>query len=292
MHIVTQTNFENLKLAHRGKVRDIYDLGDALLFVATDRISAFDVVFNEGIPFKGYVLTKLSLFWFDMLAGICKNHLITSDVNEYPVICQQYAKELEGRSMLVKKVKIFPIECIARGYLSGSGWSEYQKSRSICGIELPEGMLESQKLLTAIFTPSTKAEYGEHDQNISFDRMVEIIGESTSIKLRDKTLRIYEEAARVASLKGIIIADTKFEFGLLDGEIILADEVLTPDSSRFWLKNKYELGRSQDSLDKQFLRDYLISINFNKQTPPPPLPEDVINTTSEKYLEILSQLTS
>jgi phosphoribosylaminoimidazole-succinocarboxamide synthase len=292
LQVITQTNFKNLKLAHRGKVRDIYDLGEAFLFVATDRISAFDVVFNEGIPFKGYVLTQLSLFWFDVLSNICKNHLITSNVNKYPEVCQQYKNELDGRSILVKKVKIFPIECIVRGYLSGSGWNEYKESQSICGIKLPAGLLESQKLPNSIFTPSTKAEIGEHDLNIPFDKMIELIGKEHSEMLKNKTLKIYEYAAEVASRKGIIIADTKLEFGLLDGEIILADEVLTPDSSRFWLKNKYEIGRSQDSLDKQFLRNYLISINFNKQPPAPRLPEEVVKTTSEKYLEILNLMTT
>lgn len=292
MQVITHTNFDKLSLAHRGKVRDIYDLGDSFLFVATDRISAFDVVFSEGTPYKGYVLTQLSLFWFNVLSEICSNHLITSNVDEFPEVCNQYKNELEGRSILVKKVKIFPIECIARGYLSGSGWNEYKENKTICGIELPPGLLESQKLPGTIFTPSTKAEIGEHDLNISFEKMNDIIGKEYSELLKKKTLQIYERAVEVASQKGIIIADTKLEFGLCDGEIILADEVLTPDSSRFWLKSLYEVGRSQDSLDKQFLRNYLISINFKKQPPAPRLPEDVIKTTSEKYLEILTLLTT
>lgn len=292
MKVITHTNFDKLSLAHRGKVRDIYNLGDSFLFVATDRISAFDVVFSEGIPYKGYVLTQLSLFWFSVLSDICSNHLITSNVNEFPKVCNQYKNELEGRSILVKKVKIFPIECIARGYLSGSGWNEYRESQSICGIKLPAGLLESQKLPNSIFTPSTKAEIGEHDLNISFEKMNDIIGKEYSELLKKKTLQIYERAVDVSSQKGILIADTKFEFGLLDGEIILADEVLTPDSSRFWLKSLYEVGRSQESLDKQFLRNYLVSINFNKQPPAPHLPEDVIKTTSEKYIEILNLLTA
>lgn len=292
MQVITHTNFDNLSLAHRGKVRDIYDLGDSFLFVATDRISAFDVVFSEGIPYKGYVLTQLSLFWFSVLSDICSNHLITSNVDEFPKVCYQYKNELEGRSILVKKVKIFPIECIARGYLSGSGWNEYKENQTICGIELPPGLLESQKLPNSIFTPSTKAKIGEHDLNISFEKMSDIIGKDHSELLKKETLQIYERAVEIASQKGIIIADTKFEFGLLDGEIILADEVLTPDSSRFWLMSFYEVGRSQESLDKQFLRNYLISINFNKQPPAPRLPEDVIKTTSEKYLEILNLLTA
>lgn len=292
MQVITHTNFDKLSLAHRGKVRDIYDLGDSFLFVATDRISAFDVVFNEGIPYKGYVLTQLSLFWFSVLSDICSNHLITSNVGEFPEVCNQYKNELEGRSILVKKVKIFPIECIARGYLSGSGWNEYKENKTICGIELPPGLLESQKLPGTIFTPSTKAEIGEHDLNISFEKMQELIGDENSELLKEKTTKIYDRAAEVALQKGIIIADTKLEFGLCDGEIILADEVLTPDSSRFWLKSLYEVGRSQDSLDKQFLRNYLISINFKKQPPAPRLPEDVIKIISEKYLEILNLLTA
>lgn len=291
MKVVTNTNYPNLTLAHRGKVRDIYDLGENFLFVATDRISAFDVVFNEGIPFKGYVLTQLSLFWFDVLSKICPNHLVTSEVEKFPDVCQQYKDELKGRSILVKKLKILPVECIVRGYISGSAWIEYKKTQSICGITLPVGLLESQKLPEVLFTPSTKAEIGLHDENISFEKMEEIIGTEFSKKLRDRALKIYQSAYETAYQKGIIIADTKFEFGIVDNEIVLADEVLTPDSSRFWLKNKYEVGKSQDSLDKQYLRDYLISINFNRQPPPPKLPEEVIKITSEKYLEILNLLT-
>lgn len=292
MKVVTNTNYPNLTLAHRGKVRDIYDLGENFLFVATDRISAFDVVFNEGIPFKGYVLTQLSLFWFDVLSKICPNHLITSDVEKFPDVCQQYKDELKGRSILVKKLKILPVECIVRGYISGSAWVEYKKTQSICGITLPAGLLESQKLPEVLFTPSTKAEIGLHDENISFEKMEEIIGTDSSKKLRDLTIKIYQSAYKTAYQKGIIIADTKFEFGIFDNEIFLADEVLTPDSSRFWLKSKYEVGKSQDSLDKQYLRDYLININFNRQPPPPKLPEEVIKNTSEKYLEILNLLTT
>ncbi|MBM4174747.1 MAG: phosphoribosylaminoimidazolesuccinocarboxamide synthase [Ignavibacteria bacterium] len=292
MKVITETNFENLKVVHRGKVRDIYDLGETLLFVATDRISAFDVVFNEGIPYKGYVLTQLSLFWFDVLSDICKNHLITSNVAEYPKICHQYESELEGRSLLVKKVNIVPIECIVRGYLSGSGWNEYCENQSICEIELPHGLIESQELPNPIFTPSTKAEIGKHDLNIPFLKVVEILGVNVAEELREKTIKIYNHAAAIASQKGIIIADTKLEFGILDGKIILADEVLTPDSSRFWLKDKYIAGKSQDSLDKQFLRDYLLSINFNKQPPAPALPKEIIQTTSQKYIEILNLLTA
>ncbi len=292
MKVVTNTNYPNLTLAHRGKVRDIYDLGENFLFVATDRISAFDVVFNEGIPFKGYVLTQLSLFWFDVLSKICPNHLITSEVEKFPDVCQQYKDELKGRSILVKKLKILPVECIVRGYISGSAWVEYKKIQSICGITLPAGLLESQKLPEVLFTPSTKAEIGLHDENISFEKMEEIIGTDSSKKLRDLAIKIYQSAYKTAYQKGIIIADTKFEFGIFDNEIVLADEVLTPDSSRFWLKNKHEVGKSQDSLDKQYLRDYLISINFNRQPPPPKLPEEVIKNTSEKYLEILNLLTT
>ena len=285
------TDFPKLKLYAKGKVRDIYEVGDNLLLVSTDRLSAFDVIMNQGIPYKGMVLTKISEFWFNFTKDIITNHLITTDVNKYPNECKEYAADLKNRSMLIKKAKVVPIECIVRGYISGSGWKDYKNTGAISGIALPNGLQESEKFAEPIFTPSTKAEIGEHDENISAEEAIKIVDKKTFNAVKEATINIYKKAADYALTKGIIIADTKFEFGKVNGEIILVDEVLTPDSSRFWPLNKYEKGRGQESYDKQFVRDYLLSINFNKQPPPPPLPEDIIIKTSEKYLDIYKKLT-
>jgi len=279
--ILLQTDFPDLNLYARGKVRDLYALDGQLLFVATDRISAFDYVLGTGIPEKGRVLTQLSLFWFDFLKNIVQNHLITANVDEYPASLRKHADALRGRSMLVKKAQMIDIECVARGYLSGSGWKEYQKTGAVCGIKLPAGLKESDKLPEPIFTPATKAVTG-HDENIPFEEMVKHTGPE---QLRDLTLKIYSTAADYAAGKGIIIADTKFEFGRTADGIILADEVLTPDSSRFWPADKYQPGRTQESFDKQFVRDYLEAIKWNKQPPAPSLPDDVARKTSEKYIQ-------
>jgi phosphoribosylaminoimidazole-succinocarboxamide synthase len=290
--VITQTNFPGLRLINRGKVRDIYDFGDALLIVATDRLSAFDVVMNEGIPYKGKVLTQISDFWFDQTKDIITNHLLSSIVYDFPSACKPYWDTLSDRSMLVKKTKPMQVECIVRGYLSGSGWIEYQKSKSVCGIRLPEGLVESSRLSEPIFTPTTKEEIGKHDENISFDQMANLIGKDRAEKMRDISLKIYCRGAELAETKGIIIADTKMEFGLNEnGELVLIDELLTPDSSRFWPKDKYHAGRAQDSYDKQFVRDYLLSIDFNKKPPPPKLPIEVILKTSALYLEALKRLS-
>jgi phosphoribosylaminoimidazole-succinocarboxamide synthase len=282
--ILLQTDFPDLNLYARGKVRDLYALDGQLLFVATDRISAFDYVLGTGIPEKGRVLTQLSLFWFDFLKNIVQNHLITANVDEYPSPLRKHAEVLRGRSMLVKKAQMIDIECVARGYLSGSGWKEYQKTGAVCGIKLPSGLKESDKLPEPIFTPATKAVTG-HDENISFEEMVKHTGRELAEQLRDLTLKIYSTAADYASGKGIIIADTKFEFGQTAEGIILADEVLTPDSSRFWPADKYQPGHTQESFDKQFVRDYLEEIKWNKQPPAPSLPDDVARKTSEKYIQ-------
>jgi len=290
--VITQTNFPALRLLNRGKVRDIYDFGDALLIVATDRLSAFDVVMNEGIPYKGKVLTQISDFWFEQTKDIVPHHLISSIIYDFPSACKPYWGSLGDRSMYVKKTKPLPIECIVRGYLSGSGWIEYQKSKSVCGIQLPDELVESSKLPEPIFTPTTKEEVGKHDENISFDQMTNRIGRELAEKVRDISLKVYSVGAEIAEKKGIIIADTKMEFGLNDdGAVILIDELLTPDSSRFWPKDKYEAGRSQESYDKQFVRDYLLSISFNKKPPPPQLPIDVVLKTSALYLEALKRLS-
>jgi phosphoribosylaminoimidazole-succinocarboxamide synthase len=290
--VITRTNFPALKLMNRGKVRDIYDFGDALLIVATDRLSAFDVVMNEGIPYKGKVLTQISDFWFEQTKDIVPHHLISSIMYDFPSSCKPYWDSLNDRSMYVKKTKPLPIECIVRGYLSGSGWVEYQKSKSVCGVQLPDGLVESSKLPEPIFTPTTKEEVGKHDENISFDQMTKKIGKELAEKVRDISLKVYSTGAEIAEKKGIIIADTKMEFGLTDdGNVILIDELLTPDSSRFWPKDKYEAGRAQESYDKQFVRDYLLSIHFNKKPPPPPLPLDVVLKTSALYLEALKRLS-
>jgi len=282
--ILLRTNFPELTLHARGKVRDLYSLDGQLLFVATDRISAFDYVLATGIPEKGRVLTQLSLFWFDFLQGTVRNHLITARVEDYPEPLKKHADDLRGRSMLVKRAQMIDIECVARGYLSGSGWKEYQQSGAVCGIKLPAGLRESDKLPEPIFTPATKALSG-HDENISFEEMARRTGWELAEKLRDLTLTIYKKAADYAAGRGIIIADTKFEFGQTEQGLILADEVLTPDSSRFWPADRYRPGRAQESYDKQFVRDYLEAIKWNKQPPAPALPEDVAHKTSEKYIQ-------
>jgi len=292
MNTVFQTDFKDMKLAGRGKVRDIYDLGDNLLIVATDRLSAFDVVLPDPIPRKGEVLTKISIFWFKQLKGIINNHIIATDIDKYPEICKKYKSELEGRSMLVKKAKPLPIECIVRGYISGSGWKDYQNTGEISGIKLPAGLKESQKLPEPIFTPTTKEEVGKHDQTIDFERTEQMIGRDIAEKVRSSAIELYKKASEIADKKGIIIADTKFEFGIFNGELILIDEVLTPDSSRFWPKNDYEIGRGQKSFDKQYVRDYLLSIKWGQKPPAPKLPEEIIKKTSEKYVEALDKLAA
>jgi len=289
--VLLKTDFPDLKLHASGKVRDVYEVGDKqLLFVASDRISAFDYVLATGIPYKGSVLNQLSLFWFDFLADIVPNHLITANVNEYPAEIRKYKDQLRGRSMLVRRAEMFPVECVVRGYISGSAWKEYKASGKVSGISLPAGLKESDAFPEPIFTPSTKATTG-HDENISFDQMCEIVGVENASHLRDLTLRVYKKAAAYARQRGIIIADTKFEFGRTEHGITLADEVLTPDSSRFWPADKYQPGRAQDSYDKQYVRDYLEQIHWNKQPPAPALPPDVARRTSEKYQEAYYQLT-
>jgi phosphoribosylaminoimidazole-succinocarboxamide synthase len=291
MGTVLNTEYTDLHLVKRGKVRDMYDLGDSLLLVASDRISAFDVVMPEGIPDKGKILNQFSLFWFDIMQNLVPNHVISGDVRDYPDSCKPYTEELAGRSMLVKKTEPLPIECVVRGYISGSGWKSYQENQQVCGIQLQAGLKESDMLPEPIFTPSTKEEVGMHDINIDFDETVRRIGQELAEKVRDLSLAIYKQGADLALEKGIIIADTKFEFGLAGNELILIDEVLTPDSSRFWPQAHYEPGKSQKSFDKQYLRDYLLSINWNKQPPAPHLPEDVVANTREKYLEALRLIT-
>lgn len=290
---VVQTDISSLTLLHRGKVRDMYEIPgheDKLLMIATDRISAYDVVMNDPIPDKGKILTKLSLFWFNLLSDIVPNHLISSNVEEYPSICHEYKDQLEGRSMLVRRTRVQPIECIVRGYLSGSFWTAYQKDTNVCGFQLPEGMRESDKFPTPLFTPSTKAELGEHDENISFERMKDLIGHKPAEKMADISIRLYEKAADYARVKGIIIADTKFELGMVDGELILIDEVLTPDSSRFWPLDQYKPGQGQPSFDKQFLRDYLSSLDWDKTPPAPALPTDILDKTRARYEEALNKI--
>lgn len=290
-NVVLQTDLKSLKLFKRGKVRDVYEVGNYYLIISTDRLSAFDVIMNQGIPYKGEILTRISKFWFDYTKDIIENHVVSMNVDEYPEECKEYKDIIEGRSMLVKKAELIPLECIVRGYISGSGWKDYQKTGSICGMQLPEGMQESQKFNEPIFTPSTKAEIGDHDENISEEKAKEIIGAETYNKLKEATINVYKKAYEYAFEHGIILADTKMEFGFVDGKVILIDELLTPDSSRFWPKDKYEIGRAQDSYDKQYVRDYLLSINFNKQPPAPELPEEVIDNTTAKYKEALFQLT-
>ncbi|RLB83378.1 MAG: phosphoribosylaminoimidazolesuccinocarboxamide synthase [Deltaproteobacteria bacterium] len=288
---VCETDFPELNLAQRGKVRDIYDLGDNLLIVATDRISAFDVVMPDPIPQKGKILTQISLFWFEVMSSIMDNHLISSSVDDFPRKCRPYLEILDGRSMLVKKAEPLPVECVVRGYISGSGWNSYQKSGCICGIRLSDGLKESEKLPEPIFTPSTKEEIGKHDINIDFNETVKRIGKPLAEKVRDFSIAIYKKGADLADKQGIIIADTKFEFGLAENKLILIDEVLTPDSSRFWPKDSYKAGSSQQSFDKQYVRDYLLSTDWDKKPPGPRLPDEVIKNTREKYLEALNRLT-
>lgn len=287
---VWETNLEKVPLLKRGKVRDIYDLGDKLLIVATDRISAFDVVLPTPIPYKGKILTQMSLFWFDFLKDIVDNHLITANLEEYPEVLKEYKETLAQRSMLVKKAKVLPVECIVRGYITGSAMKEYQKTGQVCGIPLPPGLKEADKLPEPIFTPSTKAEIGEHDVNISYQEMEKLVGSEVAQFLKETSLKIYKKASEYAESRGIIIADTKFEFGIYEDKIILVDEVLTPDSSRFWPKDEYQPGKPQKSFDKQFIRDWLKSISWDPQNPPT-IPEDIVLKTREKYLEALYRLT-
>ncbi len=288
---VTETNFEDLKLIHRGKVRDLYEVEDKLLMVATDRISAYDVVMNEPIPNKGAVLTSLSLFWFDYLKDIVPNHLISADPADYPAVCAPYRDQLVGRSMLVKKAEPLPVECIVRGYISGSFWKAYQKDTTVCGFALPQGMKESEQFPQILFTPSTKAEQGLHDENISLEKMEEIVGKEETKEIARISVALYEKASSYARSKGIIIADTKFELGWFDGKLMLIDEVLTADSSRFWPEADYQTGRGQASFDKQFLRDYLSGLDWGKTPPAPTLPDDILAKTSERYLEALEKIT-
>lgn len=289
MDILLYTDMADLKLLKRGKVRDIYDLGEFLLLVATDRISAFDVVLNDGIPDKGYVLTQLSRYWFERMRDVVKNHVVSFDVSDFPAECQKYSAQLEGRSVLVRKCKPFPVECIVRGYLAGSGWKEYCESGTVCGQKLPAGLIQSSRIEPPIFTPSTKAEEG-HDINLSYAETTEIIGDMKASLLRDLSLKIYMKARDEALKKGIIIADTKFEFGETDGEVILIDELLTPDSSRFWYEKDYQEGRPQENFDKQIVRDYLLTLKWDKKPPPPHLPPDIIKKASDRYKEIFERI--
>jgi phosphoribosylaminoimidazole-succinocarboxamide synthase len=291
-NILTYTDFQEIPLTHRGKVRDIYDLGENLLIVATDRISAFDVVLPNGIPYKGKVLNQLSAYWFNTLADIIPHHMVTINLQENYGVPAALINILAGRAMIVKKAKPLPVECVVRGYLSGSAWNEYQQNGVVCGIPLPPGLKESAKLEQPIFTPATKAEIGNHDENIDFSKVIEILGTQLAERVRQTSLQLYQKAASLAEQKGIIIADTKFEFGLDEkGELLLIDEALTPDSSRFWPKEEYAPGQPQKSFDKQFVRDYLLSLNWNKKPPAPYLPAEVIKKTSEKYLEAYARLT-
>ena len=289
--VVRETAFASLNLLQRGKVRDMYDLDDAYLMVATDRMSAFDVVLPDPIPDKGVVLTQISLFWFDVMASLVENHVITANVDEFPESCAPYRDELVNRSILIKKTKPLPVECVVRGYITGSGWKSYQQTGSVCGIMLPRGLVESDQLPEPIFTPSTKEELGKHDINIDFDEMVNRIGAPLAEKARELSLAIYKKGAELAAEKGILIADTKFEFGIVDDELILIDEVLTPDSSRFWPKATYQPGGSQKSFDKQYLRDYLLTLDWDKTAPGPKLPQSVIDNTRAKYVEALTLLS-
>lgn len=288
--VVSMTEFRTLKLKGRGKVRDIYDLGDRLLIVATDRISAFDVVMPNPIPDKGRILTQLSVFWFNLTKEIVPNHILSTEVKDFPKECQPYQEILRDRSMLVVKTDVIPIECVVRGYLSGSGWEEYRKIGEVCGIPLPQGLLESSKLEEPVFTPATKEEVGLHDENITFGKVERIVGKELARRLKAVSIAIYKKARDAAEKKGIIIADTKMEFGMKDGKLILIDELLTPDSSRFWPTDDYRPGGSQKSFDKQFLRDYLLSIKWDKTPPAPQLPEEIVRKTREKYLEAYERL--
>jgi len=289
--VVYETALPGLKLAKRGKVRDMYDLGDTLLMVATDRLSAFDVIMPDPIPDKGKVLTQISLFWFDLLKPLIHNHVISGNTEDYPLSCKPYRDILRGRSMLVKKAEAIPVECVVRGYLSGSGWKDYSESGAVCGIALPRGMKESDRLPEPLFTPSTKEEVGVHDVNIDFKETARRIGRTLAEKIKALSLELYKKGAELADKQGIIIADTKFEFGLIGNEIILIDEVLTPDSSRFWPKSSYTPGGPQKSFDKQYVRDYLTSVSWNKKPPAPSFPEEVIENTRQKYALALKHLT-
>ncbi|MBW2038782.1 MAG: phosphoribosylaminoimidazolesuccinocarboxamide synthase [Deltaproteobacteria bacterium] len=289
--VILDTHFPGLPLLKRGKVRDVYQVGDKLLIVATDRVSAFDVVMADPIPDKGRILTQISAYWFREMEDLIPHHLISTRVEDYPPQCRRYAEVLEGRSMLVNRAEPIPIECVIRGYLAGSGWKEYQEKGEVCGIRLPEGLVEAAPLATSIFTPATKEEMGTHDINITFEEMKERVGEGLAERLRKISLRIYGRARRIAEAKGIIIADTKMEFGLRDGELVLIDELLTPDSSRFWPAKGYRPGGPQHSFDKQFLRDYLLTLPWDKSPPPPPLPPEIVAKTRERYLEALKRLT-
>jgi len=289
--LIPSTEFNDLSLVRQGKVRDIFDTKDSLLMVTTDRLSAFDVVLPDTIPDKGKVLNQISVFWFNLVKDIVKNHIITTNVDEYPEEFRKYKENLDKRSMLVKKAQPLEVECIVRGYISGSGWSSYQKEGHVCGIPLPKGLKESDKLVAPLFTPSSKAEIGDHDINISFEKTINILGREKAEKLRDLSLAIYNKGAKLALEKGIIIADTKFEFGMLDDEIILIDEILTPDSSRFWPLSDYEPGRGQKSFDKQGIRDWLTASGWDKKHPGPKLPSELIEATANTYKEIFTRLT-
>jgi phosphoribosylaminoimidazole-succinocarboxamide synthase len=289
-NVILQTKIEGAE-ARRGKVRDIYDLGDSLIIAASDRISAFDVVMKTGIPYKGQVLTQISKFWFEFLEEVIENHLITDTVSRYPSPFNRYPEQLAGRSMQVKKTKVLPVECIVRGYITGSGWKEYQKHGTVCGIPLPAGLKQCDKLPEVIFTPSTKAELGAHDENINYAECVNLVGDQTAAYIRDKSIEIFKKAGQYAESKGILLADTKFEWGVIDGRIILIDEVLTPDSSRFWPADKYEPGHDQESFDKQFVRNYLEEIKFNKSGPGVELPDEIVQKTGAKYIEAYERLT-
>jgi len=287
---IKETAFEGLRLVNRGKVRDIYEVGDHLLIVATDRISAFDVIMRDPIPDKGKILTRMSNFWFEKTKDIIENHIISTDVDQYPDECRPYEEEVRGRSMLVKKAKPLSVECVVRGYITGAGWNDYQESQSISGIALPPGMKESARFPEPLFTPSTKAERGEHDMPISKKETENLIGSELTEQVIDVSIRIYNMASEVASRAGIIVADTKMEFGIVDGKLILIDELLTPDSSRFWPKDEYEEGRPQKSYDKQFLRDYLLTLDWDKTPPPPPVPDHIIEKTKARYEEALTRI--
>jgi phosphoribosylaminoimidazole-succinocarboxamide synthase len=288
--VILKTELPDILLLNRGKVRDIYDLGELLLLVATDRISAFDVVLPNGIPEKGRVLTQISIYWFEQMRDIIQNHIVATEVRDFPEKLHKYADVLEGRSMLVKKVRQVPVECVVRGYLSGSGWKEYKNCGTVCGIKLPEGLVESSRLEEPIFTPSTKAEVG-HDINIPFEDVIKLVGQDLAERLKDVSIRIYSKAREIAGKKGIIIADTKFEFGLYGGQLILIDELLTPDSSRFWSVKDYAPNKGQDSFDKQVVRDYLLTLDWNQAYPGPVLPDSIVEKTVARYKEILKIIT-